>query len=64
MTRLKIVSGAGDAPKLNGCCYCKSYKEMGDRCPDAKFGNGNKAGFLMVDGWTCAAFRQIGASQE
>lgn len=58
-----VEHGTGDAPKLNDCEHCKSYSMMGDVCKDSKYGNGDKANFLMVGGWTCAAFRQIGASQ-
>ena len=56
--------GCGDAPKLNDCEHCKSYDSFGHICPDARYGNGDKAKMGQTRGWTCAAFRQIGASQE
>ena len=60
----KIAWGCGHAPKLNDCEHCKSYVNIGHPCPDARYGNGDKAKMMQTGGWTCAAFRQIGASQE
>ena len=64
MTRSTIGDGVGEAPKLNSCPYCKSWTGLGNDCHDSKYNDGSKACFHMVEGRTCAAFRQIGASQE